>query len=378
MISENDAFNKLKNTNHNLIDNSFNDFAQKLYEFLFSIQQNQEIYEQLNNKAQFEEKSAKAFLNDQESNLLQKLKCQNKKIKNYYVKCNIELHDSFNKFEFLFQGKIVSSGNLIDSLQQETTRSLDYLLHNFPLNSHLEFVKKFSNVNENGNITASKLIIEIIRYHNEQERLNRLQRSTFWYQWQELMYFYQLYTNYEKLRLDVTLKGQLFNEWQLVDDFKKIKGIAMGQQPEYMNELKNAQQELFELAIKIHTSKQQPTVKIKENLQAKAHDKINYDKKKGLLRIVDKDIPIIKNTAQERFLKLFFPSGKLTKKSFEIEHIHKKCFQSPADLDKEKLVKDDKDQVYALKRELNKKIDFELFVTQESNIRADFSLINLN
>lgn len=110
---------------------------------------------------------------------------------------------------------------------------------------HYDFVQQFARVNNEGHITGLLLGPNIIHWRKEKQRLFRIKTSTFWHSWDQLKYFYTVYANFESMQRDALAQGDLFCEWQLCDDFKKIDEIASGKQPEYMSELKRYQEKVF-------------------------------------------------------------------------------------------------------------------------------------
>lgn len=104
---------------------------------------------------------------------------------------------------------------------------------------------------------------------------------------------------------------------------------------------------------------------------------LSYDQSNGLLSFPGKDISF-KGQYQKTFLGLFFPNSKPLKNSLPIDVIHADVFQSPADSDK-RIEKTDKDQVYGVVREINKKtspsIHMLFFETKNATFRINPKLL---
>ena len=103
---------------------------------------------------------------------------------------------------------------------------------------HLEFVRQFAFVNDDGQIIELLLRPTVLLWEEENQRLRRIQVTTFWYSWGQLDQFYLLYGNYEQERRKVVEEHELFREWELNYTFKKIAEIASGNESQYIQTLK--------------------------------------------------------------------------------------------------------------------------------------------
>ena len=316
MISENDALNKSNQTVSLSHDPLF--FSSNLHDNLNSLQKHSNL-QILSDKAKDEEQKDLAVLRNLDVELIRKLKRQKNQIKRYCIKQGIDLQDGIREFEDCIKGKEVWSGDLIDSLLWIITCTLSELLENFPLGEHDTFVQRLVRMNASRNILASKLDLDLIKWRNEKSRIERIKIGTFWYSWQQLMHFNQLYNNYEDWRLNAILSGKLFDEWQLCDDLKKISGIALGQQVQYMNELKWAYQKVFAVLDEISVLQQTLISNANANVKIKsANIFIGYDKDSGTLLIGDHKIVFPRSRRDSKVHKIL---EIITK---DIESLHKK------------------------------------------------------
>jgi len=115
----------------------------------------------------------------------------------------------------------------------------------FKTAKHLAFVEKFAHIDKNGEIEALKIYPLITSWKNELQRIERGQRTTFWYAYEQLCSVYDVYGNFENSRREALERGDLFLEWKLCDAIKKIEAISTGRHPEYADELKLYQKRVF-------------------------------------------------------------------------------------------------------------------------------------
>jgi hypothetical protein len=102
---------------------------------------------------------------------------------------------------------------------------------------HLDFVKQHVTVNEEGSIIALKISTLITEWDVEIQALARKQPGKFWHAWKQLTRFHDSYHDFEHLRIEALEKGELFEEWQLCEDVKKINNLNNSKGDLYKKEL---------------------------------------------------------------------------------------------------------------------------------------------
>ncbi len=243
MIPESQFFNKLKNINEDIAEADEASMVSVLGEFFDELQSQKKI-ESIDKYFANQEAEDIASLKEQEQDLLQELGSQQKKIELYCKRQSISLPQGYmcpegvNEFRAYEHGRIISSGDLTDSLIQAIVNELSFLA-NSNLAHNLKFVRKFAFADDSGNIKELKIVLVIIKWRIEKQRFDRIKTGKLLYKWKRLKYFYDLYGNFETRRVEALEKGDLFYEGQLCEDFKKIKEVVKGKQISFMKELKH-------------------------------------------------------------------------------------------------------------------------------------------
>ncbi len=209
---------------------------------------------------------------------------------------------------------------------------------------HREFVEQFVIVNEKGHIGVSKIAPLITSYDNEKKRLDRTKLNTLRYPWAQLKWFQEVFKNYESMRQNALDNKDYLRERDICHEFKKIKLIATILPNKYRDELIICVRKVI-LSL--------DAIQLTAHQSEKKH--ITYDQDAGILYIHDKKILIAGEGAQGGFTGLFFPNGNTLKEKIHIDEIHQDVFGSDV-YGSKGLTKEQKAQVYALRRDINQKI----------------------
>jgi len=199
---------------------------------------------------------------------------------------------------------------------------------------HLDFVKQYASVDNIGNIINLAIEHDIQLWHMEKQRIERIQTGTFWYQWQQLKRFYIIYKNYEHMRYEALMKGDLIAEWQLCEDFKKVKGIVSGKQQQgYIKILKAYQQKIFaQIKIMLLPKDQATLIAIQDIKKPEANPNlINFDDVTKTLSIGSNKIVFPRNTGiSKEVLRTITKDKESQQKKWSWDEIHQKIeFKEP-------------------------------------------------
>lgn len=157
------------------------------------------------------------------------------KILNPHIHMVLSEFDNYNNTEDETLHKNGCVISVLISLDQDTL----YTSH------HLDFVKNFAVIDKKGNIAGLKITDAIHDWRSKKDNLERIKTSRFWYAWQELQHVFKIDNDFEILRFKALQEGDLLEEWHLCKDMKKIKGIPLGSQKDYVEQLKKHAKKVF-------------------------------------------------------------------------------------------------------------------------------------
>lgn len=279
------------------------------------------LLEQIDKLIIEEQKNELATFINLDEQLKKEMKEAYEKIKNFIFTNKIIdpcIIAELNHFESLMQFPIESGLATTLDMLLSLRCMLIFLTRNTFDEFYLNFLHQFA-VIEKGEISNFTCVPTLDNWEKEERKIKDTKKTRIWYVWFKLIEFYK------------THNPQTY--------------VKSGEMSLYK----------YYLQIIYHFTKQSLTFLDFKRKQDCFASNLFYDQSEGVLYIAGKTISINGETAQGRFTGLFFPNCKRFNELIHRDEIHKDVFQTLADHDMS-IGRAEKDQVYGLRREVNKKI----------------------